>query len=259
MRIAILIVTLLSIVLIAVLFNQYEGLIRQVAKHPSFTFGQIEQVSIKPTFTDSVFTDGYKLPVYHFGSDDLTKKMIVLPGLGFYLDDWFSVCESFRNEGYHVITFPMEFSNTSKEYTWGVTDGKLLAILLDSLKLHENVTITAFDFAVLALDKLTVRPETQINFINPRSTRSDYLSQLADLSFGFSLSNAVSNIVSDLSARMTVTDSLSIKIDSNDRFFFNPNITVSPEFLKFNHKNFSENWEYGKINHEEIVSVILKK
>lgn len=259
MRIAILAVTVLSIILVTVLLNQYEGLIRQVAKHPSFTFSSTEALQIKPSKTDSIRFENSSVPVYHFGSENLTKKMIVLPGLGFYLDDWFSLCETISKSGTHVMTFPMEFSNTSREYSWGVTDRAVLSMMLDSLKSTDSLTITAFDFGTLSLDKLTVRPSVKINFINPRLTRSELLTQLADLSFGFSLTSPIKNIMNEFSSRMKITDSISFQINPDSRFFFNPNITIAEEFLNSEHTNLSDNWEYGKINVNETANAILKR
>ena len=259
MRIAILVVTVLSIILVTVLFNQYEGLIRQVAKHPSFTFSSTETLNIKPSKTDTLFLKDSVIPVYHFGSDSLTTKMILLPGLGFYLDDWFSLCEKLSTNGIHVITFPMEFSNTHHDYSWGVADRTVLTMMLDSLQNTDSLTITAFDFGTLSLDNLSVRPSTKINLINPRLTRSEFLSQLADLSFGFSLTAPIKNIMDEFSSRMMFQDTISFQISQKTHFFFNPNIIIAEKFLNSNRTVFSDNWEYGKINVNETAEAILKR
>lgn len=259
MRLATIIVSLLAVVLLTVLYFQYEGLLRQVAKHPSFSFSNIEHVSIKPTAIDSIKIEATAIPIYHFGDTSLTHIQIVLPGLGFYLDDWFLLCDSLSKTKAHVITFPMEFSFPSRTYSWGVFDQTVLERLLDKMAINDSITLTIFDLSVTVLDHFTPKRQIHYNLVNPRITRSTYLQHLSDLSFGFSFEKPIKHIINDLSTDFAMSDTITFTSKSQFYFYFNPNITIDAEFLNLQRTNLTTDWEYGKLDVADIVSHLTKK
>lgn len=260
MRFAIFIVSFLAIALIGILFYQYDQLAFQIAQSPSFKIGNPEQMPVQPTKISKMKSDSLDFSLYEFYADSLSKPLILIPGIGFYMSDWFKLSKQFADSGYHVFTFPLEFSESNQlNYSWGKCDKKNLELLVDSVVKSENYLLIAFDFGTISLDRFQPDKNAEIILINPKNLRSEYVGMLVDLSFGFSIDSKNKSVWKEIGKKNSLGDSIFFDLSKISHAYFNPNITISDVFLTVSHSNLNSNWEYGKINFDDLNLVKLKK
>jgi len=260
MRFAIFIVSFLAVALIGILFYQYDQLAFQIAQSPSFRIGNPEEMPVQPTKKSAIKSDSLSFSLFEFYSDSLSKPLILVPGIGFYMSDWFAYSKQLADLGYHVYTFPLEFSESNQlNYSWGKRDRKNLEFVIDSVIKSENFTLIAFDFGAISLDHFRSFKNAEIILVNPKYMRSDYVGMLVDLSFGFSIDSKNKSVWKDISRINTLNDTIDFDFQKITHAYFNPNIAISSVFLTVPHTNLNSNWEYGKFNFDDLKSIDLKK
>ncbi len=260
MRFAIFIVSFLAIALIGILFYQYDQLAFQIAQSPSFKIGNPEQMPVQPTRISKIKSDSLNFSLYEFYADSLSKPLILIPGIGFYMSDWFKLSKQYADSGYHVYTFPLEFSESNQlNYSWGKQDKKNLELLIDSVVKSENYTIIAFDFGAISLDHFQSKRSAEIILVNPKYLRSDYVGMLVDLSFGFSINSKNKSVWEKIGKINSLNDSIIYDFPKISHTYFNPNIAISNVFLTVPHTNLNSNWEYGKISFDDLKLIELEK
>lgn len=260
MKTAIAIVSILAFILIGMLFYQYDQLAFQISQSPSFRIGNPDQMPVKPSKISLVKNDSVQFSLFEFTSDSGSKPIVILPGIGLYMSDWFAFSKQIADSGFHVFTLPLEFSETNQiRYSWGKQDAKNLQYLIDSLIHESSVKIIAFDFGSIALDQFKTGKNVSYILINPKSNRSGYVGLLVDLSFGFSIDSKNKKVWEKISELNQIPDQIKIDGSKISHVYFNPNIAISEPYLHISHSNLISNWEYGTFNSNELKSLFSEK
>ena len=89
--------------------------------------------------------------------------------------------------------------------------------------------------------------------------RSDYVGMLVDLSFGFSIDSKNKSVWNEISRNNALNDTIEFNFQKITHAYFNPNIAISSVFLTVPHTNLNSNWEYGKLNLDDLKLIDLKK
>lgn len=257
MRLAILIVTLVAFVLLYVLYQQAEGFTEQLSQSPSFHLGDPMKMPKKPTNIKTHFiSESDSFQTYHFSGKDSLHLLYLFPGLGWYMSDWFEIASGLSDEGYYVISIPLEFmeNGAKRMFSWGRRDGQKITILQQQLPSPHSIIIP--DLAQIAVENINFSGSTHFFFINPKQTRSDYLHLLMKEGLGFSSDHIINRVFTNISKKYNVSDTLHISDNQYVKLYFNQNVIIPNSLLKRTIFKIETDWTYGKNPVVDIINLI---